>query len=70
MLKQIKPEFILTRALPQLLLVHSRPYVTSFPGLLLSLALTSKVKKTLEASLDLTPPFKRAPLTQGLRVSF
>ena len=38
--------------------VQFRPYATSFAGLLLSLMLMSKSKKTLETSLDLTPSFK------------
>ena len=38
--------------------VQFRPYGTSFSGLLLSLTLMSKSKKTLETSLDLTPSFK------------
>ena len=43
---------------PNFFFVHFRPYTTSFPGLLLSLTLMSKRKKTLETSLDLTPSLK------------
>ena len=57
-LKTVNPEFIRTRALSQLSFVHSRRYATLFPGLLLSLTLMPKSKKTLETSLDLTPSFK------------
>ena len=56
--KKINAEFIRTRALSQFFFVHFRPYTTSFPGLLLSLTLMSKGKKTLETSLDLTPSLK------------
>ena len=42
----------------QLSFIQFRPYATSFPGLLLSLTLMPKSKKTLEKSLDLTPSFK------------
>ena len=35
-----------------------RPYATSFPGLLLTLAFMSKSKTTLETSLNLMPSFK------------
>ena len=56
--KRINAEFIQTRALSQLSFVQFRPYATLFPGLLLSLTLMSKSKKTLETSLDLTPSFK------------
>ena len=62
MLKQgvitINSEFVRTCVLSQLSFVQFRPYATSFPGLLLSLALISKSKKTLETSLDLKPWFK------------
>ena len=62
MLKQgvitINSEFIRTCVLSQLSFVPFRPHATSFPGLLLSLALISKSKKTLETSLDLKPSFK------------
>ena len=57
-LKTVNPEFIRTRALSQLSFVHSRRYATLFPGLLLSLTLMPKSKKTLETSLNLTPSFK------------
>ena len=56
--KTINAEFIGTGALSQLSFVQSRPYATSFPFFLLSLTLASQSKKTLETSLDLTPPFK------------
>ena len=56
--KTINAEFIQTRALSQLSFVQIRPYATSFLGLLLSLTLISKRKKTPETSLDLTPLFK------------
>ena len=62
MLKQgvetINIAFIRTRALSQLSFIQFRPYATSFVGLLVSLTLMSKSKKTLETSLDLTPSFK------------
>ena len=51
-------EFIRTLALSQLSFVQFRIYATSFTGLLLSLTLIPKSKKTLETSLDLTPSFK------------
>ena len=73
MLKQnvkiINPEFIQTCALFQLFFVQLRPYATSFPGLLLSLTLMPKDKKTEETSLDLTPSFKIS-FEQGWRVWF
>ena len=57
--KTINAEFIRTCVLSQLSFVQFRPYATSFLGLLLlSLALISKSKKTLETSLDLKPSFK------------
>ena len=56
--KTINIEFIRTRALSQLSFIQFRPYATSFVGLLVSLTLMSKSKKTLETSLDLTPSFK------------
>ena len=51
--KTISTEFIRTRALSQLSFVQFRTYATSFQGLLLSLTVMSKNKKTLETSLDL-----------------
>ena len=57
-IKAINTEFIQTRPLSRLSSTQFRPYVTSFVGLLLSLTLMSKSKKTLETSLDLTPSFK------------
>ena len=54
--KTINAEFVRTRALSQLPFVQFRPYSTSLVGLL-SLMSVSKIKKTLEMSLDLTPPF-------------
>ena len=57
-IKTINAEFIQTCALSQLSLVKCRPYATSFVGLLLSLTLISKIKKTLKMSLDLTPSMK------------
>ena len=47
-----------TLALFQLSFVQFRPYATSFLGLLLSVTLMPKSKKTLEMSLDLIPLFK------------
>ena len=44
---------IQTRALSQLSFIKFTPYANSFPGLLLSLTLMLKSKKTLETSLDL-----------------
>ena len=57
-LKTINTEFIQTHALSQLSFVQFRPSAVSFVGLLLSLKLISKGKKTLEMSLDLMPLFK------------
>ena len=56
--KTINAEFIRTNTLFQLSLVKLRAYTTSFPGLLLSLTLMPKSKKTLETRLDLRPSFK------------
>ena len=56
--KTINAEFIQTHALSQLFFVQFRPSAVSFVGLLLSLKLISKGKKTLEMSLDLMPLFK------------
>ena len=56
--KTINAEFIRTCALSQLSFTQLKPYAISFLGLLLSLTLMSKSKKTLETSLDLTPSFK------------
>ena len=56
--KTINAKFIRTRALSQLSFIQFRPYAISFLGLLLSLTLMPKSKKTLETSLDLTPSFK------------
>ena len=56
--KTINPEFIRTHALSQLSFVQFRPFAISFPGLLLSLTLMPKSKKTLETSLKPTPSFK------------
>ena len=56
--KAINAEFIRTCALSQLSFLQFRPYATSLVGLLLSLTLMSKSKKTLETSLDLTPQLK------------
>ena len=50
--------FVRTRALSQDSFVQFRPYVASFPRLLLSLTLMPKSKKTMETSVDLTPSFK------------
>ena len=55
--KTINAEFIRTRALSQLSFVQFRSYASSFLGFL-SLMLMPKSKKTLEATLDLTPSFK------------
>ena len=57
-IKTVNTEFIETYALLQLSFVHFRSYATSFPGLLLTLTLMLKSKKTLEKSLDLTLLFK------------
>ena len=56
--KTINAEVNRKRALSQLYFTQLRPDATSLPGLLLSLTLMSKSKKTLEMSLDLTPLFK------------
>ena len=56
--KRINAEFIWTRGLFQLSFVQFRPYAKLFVGLLLSLTLMSKSKKTLVMSLDLMPLFK------------
>ena len=68
-LKTINAEFIRTRALSQLSFVQFRPYATSFPGLLLTLTLMWKSKKTLEKSLDLCL-YSRPPLRQVSRALF
>ena len=52
--KTINAEFIPKRVLSQLYFTQLGPYATSLPGLLLSLTLMSKSKKTL----DLTTLFK------------
>ena len=67
--KTINAEFIRTRALSQLSFVQFRPYASLFPGLLLSLTLMPKSKKTLETngSYVFVPIL---PLPQGLRVLF
>ena len=52
--KTSNAEFIRTR----------EPYANSFLGLLLSLTLMLKSKKTLETSLDLTPSFKTSVNTR------
>ena len=57
-IKTINAEFIQTHALFQLSFVQFRPYATLFLGLILSLMLMSKSKKTLETSLDLMPSCK------------
>ena len=56
--KTISAEFIRKGALSQLSFIQFRPYATSFWGLLLSLTLMPKSKKTMETSLDLTLSFK------------
>ena len=56
--KTINAEFIPKRVLSQLYFTQLGPDATSLPGLLLSLTLMSKSKKTLETSLDLTTLFK------------
>ena len=56
--KTINAQFIRIRALSQLSFVQFRPYATKFPGLLLSLTLMPKCKKTRETSFDLRPSFK------------
>ena len=56
--KTISAEFIRKGALSQLSFIQFRPYATSFWGLLLSLTLMPKSKKTMETSLNLTPLFK------------
>ena len=57
-IKMINAAFIQIHALFQLSFVQFRPYATSFQGLLLSLMLIPKSKKTLEMNLDLTTSFK------------
>ena len=61
-------KFIQTHALSQPPFVQFRPYVISLLGLLLSLTLMSKSKKTLETSLDPTPSYKTSvgEMVQGL----
>ena len=56
--KTINTEFFQTHILSQLSFVQFRPYPISFVGLLLSLTLMSKSKKTLETSSELMPLFK------------
>ena len=56
--KTISAEFIRKGALSQLSFIQFRPYATSFWGLLLSLTLMPKSKKSMETSLDLTLSFK------------
>ena len=51
--KTTNADVIQTRALSQLSFIKFTPYANSFPGLLLSLTLMLKSKKTLETSLDL-----------------
>ena len=57
-IKTINAEFNRKRALSQLYFTQLRPDVTSLSGLLFSLTLMSKCKKTLETSLDLRPLLK------------
>ena len=57
-IKTFNAEIIRTRPSSQLSFVHFRLYATSFPGLLCTLTLISKNKKTLETSLDVTSSFK------------
>ena len=56
--KTIFAEFIRTLVLSQLYFVQFKPYATSFPELLLTLALMWKSKKTQEKMLDLTSRVK------------
>ena len=56
--KAINSEFMRTRALFQLCFIQFRPYAILFAGLLLSLTLMPKSKKTLGTSFNLTPSFK------------
>ena len=56
--KTINTEFFQTHILSQLSFVQFRPYPISSVGLLLSLTLMSKSKKTLETSLEFMPLFK------------
>ena len=61
MLKQgitINTKFIWTHALSQLSFTKFRPYAISFLGLVLSLTLIPKSKKTLEISLEVMSSFK------------
>ena len=61
MLKQgitINTKFIWTHALSQLSFTQFRPYAISFLGLVLSLTLIPKSKKTLEISLEVISSFK------------
>ena len=69
-IKTVNAEFIQTRALSQFSFLQFRPYATSFQGLLLTLTLMPKSKKTLEMSLDLTPSCSRPPFKQGWKVLF
>ena len=64
-IKTVNGEFIRTRALSRISFVQFRRYATLFPRLFLSLTLMAKSKKTLEASLDLTPSSK-TPLDERI----
>ena len=68
--KTINAEFIQIRALSRLSFVQFRPYAISFPGLLFSLTLMPKSKRTLETSLDLTFWTSYAPLFQACCLVF
>ena len=63
--KTINSEFIWTHALLQLSLGQFRPNATSFLGLLLTLTLMWKIKKTLQMSFDLMSLFKTTTDTRG-----
>ena len=56
--KTIIAGFTRTSGLSQLSFIQFKPYTTSFLGLLLSLTLIPKSKKTMDTSLDLKPLFK------------
>ena len=64
-IKTINTGFIQTCALSQLSFVLFWPYATLFLGLLLTLTLTWKIKKTLRTSLDLTPLFSTSAYARG-----
>ena len=68
-IKAINAEFVWARALPKLSFAQFGPYATSFPGLLFSMVLMSKSKKT-SGDVWTLRLHSRPPLTQGSRVLF